>query len=422
MINNKIYEQLQTKYPKYKINPAHKNIKPLETPGLDSTKPATIIYQTPNEKLAQDIKKLLETPTFGGFFSQFKNILNDYVQPTILDPNIERWKPSGTRYENSNEDRIIKHKILNHLFNTLQYRYILSEDYFNKISFKKSEDAKEENDTIIKFWRSMTNKVCKKKVLGFPLCIYIGESVHYTPLIVKEPAYNLYFLKYQVPYTTTLFTRIMDNNNSLKKIIFQKTLILYNLYLNNMSADHYQYEELYDAKGLKIAMKIKDLVFNVDLQKIIFLSPNTRLITQRLSVMDYLNSFDDEEKKELKELNTDNFLDFLYINFSEWFDKSIYNTRSINIIMEQSVETTHLTVGTLYILKKKTYTPVYVLILNISEHHIKYLILFDSTIKNILSLKRTVIQRKDPNYVFYYPNLDFEENLFLNAYCMGDFV
>lgn len=362
-------------------------------------------------QLIDKINEVFKCLDVNTFTQKFKNLINDYIRPNYLDPYVYSSNKNFLLSPNINEDRIKKYLIFNNLFVTLRIRYPLPDDSFNKIYYKNTS----ENEIIIMFWRSITIKVYNRKVLGFPMCIYSTANNSYNLLTPKEEGVNLYFFKHNVIKTSSLFRTIVSN---IDEYTFQKCLIFYNLYTYGLSSDNYIFEEIALLSPTKYTFKIKDMVFSITITKILILSPQTVLINMKPAVSDYINSLEDIEKDVLKIKDCDTFYEFFIENFNSYFIKSLYNTKNIKNILELSDETTYLLPGNIYILIQNNLSvPVYVIILNENPTHIKYLILFDSTISKTLSMKIYVKNKNDKSIKFFKPDFIFEKNLF--EYCIG---
>lgn len=381
-------------------------------------KDITSIENIPIEKeetFVKNIKELIEQNNMSGFVSQFKKIINDYIKPNYLDPYIYSFDETSMLTNNINEDRICKYMMYNHLYNNMKMNCPLPSDHFTKIVI----NANDENyNNLIIFWRSITNKICKKQVLGFPLCIYMNENLNkYNPLGLKtDPSYNLYFLKHKPRMVSSLYTKVVDND--LDSIIFQKVLIFFTLNQYNLSSDNYIFEEIVvPIKPVVYSFKIKDLIFNIPIKKIIILSPNTILVSRQILFNDYINSLENSEFSHLKKPNSDNFYEFFLDNFIVYFANTVYNSRSLSTMYEFSTETDHLVPGKLYLLKKNNHNiPSFVVILNVTDTHVRYLILYDSTIKGI-HMGTNIEQIPNPIMRFLNPNLILD-NL-TNNYSIG---
>jgi hypothetical protein len=362
-------------------------------------------------QLIDKINEVFKCLDVNTFTQKFKNLINDYIRPNYLDPYVYSSNKSFLLSPNINEDRIKKYLIFNNIFVTLRIRYPLPDESFNIIYYKNTED----NEMIIMFWRSITIKVYNRKVLGFPMCIYSTSNNSYNFLKPKEEGTNLYFFKHNIIKTSSLFRTIISN---IDEYTFQKCLILYTLYTYGLSSDNYLFEEISTITPTKYTFKIKDMVFSITLTKIIILSPQTVLINIKSSFIDYINSLEEVEKNGLKLTDCDTFYEFFIENYNMYFIKSLYNTKNIKNILELSDETKYLLPGNIYILIQENLSvPVYVIILSENTTHIKYLILFDSTISKTLSMKIYVKNKNDTSIRFFKPDFIFERNLF--EYCIG---
>lgn len=338
---------------------------------------------------------------------------------TFLNDILEKLKESDdinkNFFDNINDSRIKKNILFMNLINNHHIPFI-NFDINHLIQFSLETDNcfnNEEttnNEEILMFWRSITKKVEKKEVLNFPMCVLV--QYFYKKFLDKEiPSHKLTFLKYPEFKNNNFFLK-----EHVKEILFQKIMIFYILdTYYNLSSDIFEYEYISDFSNKPYTYKIKDLVFTIYTRYIILLSPKTKLIKQKLSINDFINTLHIEEKTLIKNKVYENFYELLLENFLDFFEKKIYNTKNLKQIMELSNETNLIKPGNVYILSSSNLSyPVYVLILYSNDTHIKYLVLFDSTIQKTLSMSKKIVNRNNSNLKFFYPDLIFEKSYFIN--------
>lgn len=355
-------------------------------------------------KIFKSINDLLLQTSSLEFYKKFRSIMLDYFNPTCEDLNIIAQE--ATFNGNINDERITRYKVFNHLFNLLGSCKFIPETYFTLVNFEEDDPFFEE---ILMFWRITSRKVELKQILGFPMCVYSNRS--FTSLVKNDRKYYMYFFKTQSKNTTSFYTEINKNEN-LYSEIFQKILIFFYLYQNGLTSQNYIFDEIESKCIIKTTFKVLDLIFVVPIKNIILLSPKTPLIvTKNPRVEDYFCHLEPNEIKVLDNISLESFPEFLITNFSQFFQKSIYNTKNTSIIAEMSqISINHIT-GKLYLVKKKdSKNYVYCFLLKRNTAHVTILYLFDSTIKNTLSLSTQTYNIQDlSEFVFYYPNFIFED-------------
>lgn len=357
-----------------------------------------------NSNLYQNINDLLLQTNSFEFYKKFQSIMLDYFKPSYED--ISLISQDLNFVGNINDERIKRYKVLNHVFNLLDCSRYIPESFFNCISF---DDDTPFRDELMTFWRLTTRKTELKQILGFPLCVYTNRT--YKSLLQNDKKYYMYFLKNPSKQTTSFYTEINRQENLFSEI-FQKVLIFFHLYQNGITSQNYLFEQIENKNVIKMTFKIMDLLFVVPVRNIILLSPKTHLLCTKSPIpFEYFNSLEQTEINKLNRLDVESFPEFFISNFPQFFQKSIYNSRSLNVIADVSLVTQFPQTGRLYLVKKNdTKSVVYCIILNKNNTHATLLYLFDSTIPNTLSLSTQSFSIQDlNNFVFYVPNFIFED-------------
>lgn len=408
---DKQYKPYQGKKPNKFINTnTNTNTMPVfDSVGIGSVNEEEKTFQ----KILQGI---VCTSNINQFTTDFKNFLSTYVSPNYnTDPCIYSANKEFMYHKNANEDRIKRFALLNSFLTSTQYQFVLSDKVFYRI-FLNSKDPSD--NTIKLFWTSISMKVYRRLVLGFPLCVFMNQNLvrPFSQTQIAEGA-NLYFLKHDVRQATSLLEGIMEND--IMDIIFQKLLIFYELYKYGLTSTNYIFEEIRLDKRTSFAFKIKDMVFVFSCSKIIILCPITNLVELNEPPINYVNSLNDVEKALLKQPDCDSFMELFLVNFHSTFYKEMYNTRTLYTIYQLSEETNHLVPGKSYILsRKETNAIFYGIVLSVSETHVKTLILFDSTIPRSNTTKIEVQRRNNLKDKFLNHDLIFEKSIF--EYCIGE--
>lgn len=365
--------------------------------------------ETQEKQLVKNINDLfLQTSSFE-FYKKIKNIMMDYFKPSCED--LQLITQYSSFLGDINDERIKKYKVLNHFFNMLGCCKYIPEAYFNQISFDEDDPNIEE---LLLFWRMISRKVELKQVLGFPLCVYSNRT--YKSLLQNNKKYYMYFLKNPTKTTTSFYSEIDDKEIFLSEI-FQKILIFYELYKHGLTSQNYIFEVLENKTAVKTTFKIMDLVFSLPIKNIIILSPRTNLIpTTYNNPSEYFSSLEENEINNLTNIEVDTFPEFLIINFSQFFQKNLYNHKSLNIIAEMSPQILRPVAGKLYLMRKEeSRNYIYTILLNNNSTHTTLLYIFDSTIPNTLSLSTQTFNNNDlSKFVFFLPNFLFDTSIMKN--------
>lgn len=368
-----------------------------------SDKESCLEKQT-NKDLYKNINDLLLQTNSFEFYKKFQTIMMDYFKPTYNDLNLISQDMNFVG--NINDERIKRYKVLNHVFNLLDCSRYIPDSFFNTIEFDDDSPFREELQT---FWRLTTRKTELKQLLGFPLCVYSNRT--YRSLLKNEKRYYMYFLKNPTKTTTSFFTEINKTENFFSEI-FQKILIFHHLYQNGITSQNFIFEQIENKSVIKMTFKVMDLLFTVPVRNIIILSPRTHLIfSSTVQPREYFNSLDESDLRALNRNEVESFPEFLIANFPQFFQKSIYNSRSLTVMADLLPTTLYPLLGRLYLVKKNdTRNVVYCIILNKNTTHATLLYLFDSTIPNTLSLSTQTFSLLElSNFIFYKPNFIFDD-------------
>lgn len=361
------------------------------------------------QSLNDALLSLIQETNTTCFLQRFKDVIKTYTTPQLsIDPCNDIIFTN-----NVNDDRIKKFQMLNHLFNNLK-GYFLPENFFNTISIDK--DSQYYNE-IASFWLTTTNKVIKKQILGFPLCIYSNKTI--TQRLTDKKIYNFFFLKHDPKITNSTYIAQLTNDETLFSEIFQKVLIFFYLQKYKMTSQNFLFEEI-KTKPFNITFKISNLVFIIPIKSIIILSPLTHLVSQQVTCEDYINHLEQTELDFLEApKSTENFYFFLYSNFQRFLHKQLYNIRNVPAFVQTSKETTNLIPGYLYIMKL-TNIPVLCLILSKNEYYTNILSLIDSSPNSLSSSKRTFNNDELKKIIFYDPEFTFGEVKNSSNYFIGE--
>lgn len=152
--------------------------------------------------------------------------------------------------------RITKYEIWTFMRKHRNFNIINSLRYLNIMSKTKEEYV---------FWSLLSNLNLCNKTINFPVLYYYDSSCQ-----------NMFVEKYDVTILDDELLCITDKDIYLH-ILFQKLIILYNLYLNGISCDSYIFDYI-RIKDFNYTFKVKDLFFNIKLSYLVVLSPRNNLM------------------------------------------------------------------------------------------------------------------------------------------------
>lgn len=358
------------------------------------------------------IHELFQNSTINTLPSNFKEIIDKFLNNnTCKDKNIYAYNQQYALDLNINEDRIKKSKLFTNLLLDLKNKRYIFANYFNIITYPKNENSFK----IIYFWKSMSDKVLNKEVLGFPLNIYLDTNVNCVPTYSGDPTnkdkVNLFFFKQIRIQSSSLYLSIYE---SIEMYIFQKLLIFLELYTYGMWSENFIYEEIKPTKNLNITFKVKDAFYTFSLNKIVILSPDTVLIPLNRSVLDFINCLDNTEKEFIKH-KEGSFYEIFFYNFPKYLNKTVLNIKILPNILELSKPAINIIPGKIYIFSNETIKPFYGIILNKLDNFIKYVIFFDTT--KTLSLKEEYVNLYENPYQLFDTNFTLDYSIF--DYCIG---
>lgn len=178
----------------------------------------------------------------------------------------------------------------------------------------------------IKIWELLSNAVIRKEYLGFPILYY-----------VIYPTRTCYFEKNKSERHDLSLMESLDKQK-FKSILFQHLYILYNLYMELISADKYFFD-IIPIPETTVKYYVNDISFVFKQTYLVLLKPTTRLIRGiKIPMGDYLI--------HLKEYNvccTDNFVTWFIELFNEYMVNEFPN--QVGSLTGFSKVTSHVSPG-----------------------------------------------------------------------------
>jgi len=366
------------------------------------------------EDVAEQLKSLYLGHDINNISNNFHKIIEEFVSvQNANDPFVLSNSGKYVFTNDPNEDRIKKFTLFNTIFTSMNVTQPLPKDAFHIISIDRKQD---DYDNISSFYFQITQKVQKKELLNFSLCIYSNPSSIYNFMNKeKRETINLHFFKHKRMVNKTVFTSL---KNEVDDILFQKILIFHTLQQYGLASSNYIYEEIPLFEKKTYNFRINGMVFSLPLSKIIILSPLTVLTSiKNLSPYSYVNSLDKTELKFLNIKEGQSFSEIFFNNFNSSFNHSILNSKRLSTIttFSKPINPYFVQEAGLYILKKDN-EHVYIIVMNKTETHVSLIICFDSSIKGTLSVKNQIMSFADLEEKMYDPELRVDHNLLPGTY------
>lgn len=177
-------------------------------------------------------------------------------------------------------------------------------------------------------WLFLSNMVKKREAIGFPLIYNICELSKSLKTIVSFEA-NISKVKLNSVYDLT-FSKV----TRLNQIKFQKLLISYTLYKNNIMYNNLFYET-YNIPKTSITFKINDIYFKFDgLICLVILSPKTNIYFNANINIIIENNYLSDVLSQFVEQSDKNFIEYLLTNFNEYIDGNYFPITSFFVLKD----------------------------------------------------------------------------------------
>lgn len=265
----------------------------------------------------------------------------EYLQNTSLQKELPLLNSllKNTFVKNENDKVIISKLTDSRNFNEdrLRTHALFTSSYYNCDLFSIREKLSKMlvNKTVsiysheLPCWLSLSDKVNRREAIGFPL-IYKHER--------GKSGINILFETGKISTFNSMYSLTFSNQNVIDQIKFQKLLIAYTLFKNNIMYDTLLFDE-FTVPETNITFKIQSMYFNIKLNILIILSCKTSLYYADTTLNTLIESKYINDILILFKENTDyNFIEYFLLNFNNILDvnsipiyNSILSTETINI-------------------------------------------------------------------------------------------
>ncbi|CCU55997.1 internal Virion Protein (Cop-L3L) [Choristoneura rosaceana entomopoxvirus 'L'] len=255
-------------------------------------------------------------------FNKEISTINDYLKNIFINKDTDRQILSNINVDNFNEKRL-------KVYFVYTSKAILNNPIICK-NIKYISEYTIEDSTSFSCWVKLSKMVENRESIGFPLIykyIVNDRNNKYLANILFES--NISQAKFNPVYDYTF-----SNIYRLDQIKFQKLLISYTLYKNNIFYSGKLIYDVYNILKTSITFKIQDLYFNFDLTTLVILSPLSKLYflngvsasIESTYILDVLEQFRD---------NTEyNFIEFFILAFGKYIDYNSIPTGTPIIIKD----------------------------------------------------------------------------------------
>lgn len=192
--------------------------------------------------------------------------------------------------------------------------FLFKNRYFNTTECLRHLNCITKNKEQYKIWDLLSHLVLNRKSINFPILYYYDNLE------------NMFFEQYTANVLNPLYTAI--NQDISEQILFQKILILYNLYINNLSCINYKFD-IINIPEMIINFKIKSLHFTFKIKYLVLLSPTNYLVNTSSLERTYLECLGIDELY---------FINTLLKRFITKLNIEIYqSTPSLNLYSENLI-------------------------------------------------------------------------------------
>lgn len=182
----------------------------------------------------------------------------------------------------------------------------------------------------ISFWVLKSEHVIKARSINFPIVLY--DNFHLLKNDECEEKNNIRCLYFQ---NVTEFFEPMSSviYKPDKNIILQKLIIIYECFEYNLYAVNPIYQILQSTIDVNKIYKIDDLFLNINIKKLLLMSPKTIFIKNKLlSFKDYVSNFLTEaETDEISYVN-ETFFEIIFKSFNDMINFDFYPFRLQSLV------------------------------------------------------------------------------------------
>lgn len=239
------------------------------------------------------------------------------------------------------------------------------------------------------FWRDMQKKILMRKILNFGLLV--DERQETNELLFFNQQNNI------LNFPTLIRANKIEDP---MHIVFQKLLIYYTLREHGLSALEYTYQMIRGPKT-KVMFALKDFVFELQLDVLVYLSPETRLVKGSESLTHFVSKLEAEEQQCVLSAFNNSIYETFLTDFVKYLNqKAMFNMRMIQNIYENSPEAKHVREGYLYLMKRGDKKLVYIIVTHVIDPVIQGCLIYDN--QPGISLTNQVIDLSlDTDVAFY---------------------
>lgn len=241
-------------------------------------------------------------------------LLNTLLKNTFVKTENDKVILSKlTDGHNFNEERIRTHALYTSIYSdcTAIFKEKLSKMLVNKTVSIYSHE--------LSCWLTLSDKVLRREAIGFPL-IYKHER--------GKSGINMLFETGKVSTFNSVYNLTFGSRNVIDQIKFQKLLIAYTLFKNNIMYDTLIFDEFTIPETI-ITFKIQSMYFNIKLNVFVILSCKTSLYYADTSTSLIESKYINDALSYFKESTDYNFIEYFLLNFINFLDLNcipIYNT------------------------------------------------------------------------------------------------
>ncbi|CCU56290.1 internal Virion Protein (Cop-L3L) [Mythimna separata entomopoxvirus 'L'] len=237
--------------------------------------------------------------------------LQDYIKNTFLNKDNEKIILNNISIENFNERRIKTYLIYTTIIPNNAIIYNKTLKYFKVLDNISMDD-------LFSCWIILSKMVEKREAIGFP--IVYKYCINKSNNRCNNTATAMFESNISNTNYTSVYEIAFSPEYRLMQIKFQKLLISYILYKNNIYYNGKLQYDIYDVPKTSIVFKIEDLYFNFKLITLVVLSPLTKLfysdgINGRLERI-YIN----DALEDHMETTNDNFIEYFINNLQNYMD------------------------------------------------------------------------------------------------------
>ncbi|CCU55387.1 internal Virion Protein (Cop-L3L) [Adoxophyes honmai entomopoxvirus 'L'] len=251
--------------------------------------------------------------------------LNEYLKNAFVNKESDKQILNNINVDNFNEKRLKTHFLYSSVI-------LVNNPLICIKNFKYSKEYTIEDISSFACWENLSKMVEKREAIGFPLI--------YKYILNNKNNKNIYDVLFESNITYTKFNAVYDYTFSsmarLDSIKFQKLLISYTLYKNNILYYGKLDYDVYNIPKTNIMFKVQDLYFIFELVILVVLSPSSKIF--------YLNGFNSKSEnvyindvlEDFRECTDKNFIEYFMACLNKYIDYN--NIPSIPPLIIKDIE------------------------------------------------------------------------------------